>query len=165
MSSPYPIVADVDLIRYGPTHDGGYVVPKVGLGFGYPNTLTLNQILTNHPVEPGDCILLKIDCEGGEWGGRIQEADLTNVAAIMIEMHGLANRHLDYPRGLVMTHLEASFDYVNYHENNYGRFWDEWPSGEKRPDVIEVTMINKLWRPLCPGVYTDLNYPNDPMDS
>jgi hypothetical protein len=179
--------------RYGPGHDGGYVVPtlnfstvisvgvgsdvrfetdysnshpgtvfrlfdptvnrlpadiansefeRIGLGSGLTTQLVpLKEILTRSITGPDALVLLKIDCEGGEWDCEFENADLSEIAAIVMEIHDIGNPTLSSIQHGVLSKLFREFNCLNVHPNNFGG--TSRLNGIEVPRVLELTFLNK----------------------
>jgi hypothetical protein len=130
---------------------------RLGLGFGR-NRLSLSEILSLVSVSKTDCVLLKIDCEGAEWEGGIEHADLAGIDAFVIEIHGLGNANLASIQRPVIERLWRDFKCLNIHPCNYG---GSFPlDGVRVPRVVELSFLSRRIRQ--DGFNNPLNHPCNP---
>lgn len=132
----------------------------LGLGADFTNRfISLREILSMCQITSENVILLKIDCEGGEWDGDIEHADLSVIAAIVIEIHNIGYSLLSGKQWSVLTKLYKEFNCVNAHPNNFGGFF--LYDNIKHSRVIELTFLNK--NIIQTETNTPINYPCNPL--
>lgn len=112
--------------------------------------------------------LVKMDIEGDEWPviAAASEADLGMAAQLVCEFHDFHRAHDDSWYACAMaclTKLNAVFDLVHVHANNYGRLL--CAGNVPFPEILEVTFVNKRIYPTCETSElfpTRLDAPNRP---
>lgn len=103
--------------------------------------------------------LLKIDCEGDEWGIGLMNCDFTGVDCFIIELHNLHMTHRHKRYDLIMRPIFNLFHIVAMHGNNYGGIFKY--AGSAYPKVMELTLLRsnlyeELYDPLAPDpIYAD----------
>jgi len=88
-------------------------------------------------------IFLKMDIEGGEYPWLLNDSlDLTKFKQIVMEFHGITNNGWGTPLAdkiKCLDKLNQTHYIVHAHGNNFG------PVGNRIPDVIELTYVNKSY--------------------
>jgi hypothetical protein len=202
---------EVELTRYGPPHDGGYLLPddvsydriitigvsndigfeadyarthpathfvlfdhtvnglpeelpnsefhKIGVGHG-ESCLPLPQLLAGRWIE-GEAILLKIDCEGGEWNCDVEKFDCASIHTLVLEIHDLLKPNGAERRAEILDFISSHFVLIHIHPNNYSR------SGSLRgmifSDCLELTLVHRdRINDLLPRTRKVANFDNAP---
>lgn len=108
--------------------------------------VTLDDWVAQHAPDTGEDLILQMDIEGAEWLtlAQVSEATLLRFRILAIELHNLAMIADPLAADIyapVLERLNAHFDVVHLHANNYGRVVT---SGDVHlPDVIEITYLRK----------------------
>lgn len=128
---------------------------KKGLGLGHD---TLGELLKI--ADATGNTLLKIDCEGCEYTANIENEDLSNISAIVIEIHDLHDTTKRDVLNKILDKLNSEFVCINAHANNYAGTFIE--HGKSCPAILELTYIKKdEYRPI-PNPKIAMNYRNNP---
>jgi hypothetical protein len=127
----------------------------IGLGCG-PKMLPLNDLIA------GTGLLLKIDCEGGEWNCQFESADLSQVLAVVVELHDLHDRSRYGNYEAVLGHIAKDFVLINLHPNNWGGTFEY--GGKILPRVVEASYVRRevYVRMKSDTPLLAANYPNNP---